>query len=149
MVGVRFENAQLSHIKSFLVAARQTGKDDQLRCRIVAGITSKLKALDYQRLRTALGENENLLEERPEWLEQKKEVHGNGDDGGQGSRGGGPGKFDRFVPRENIKVYKEYSKIYNKKYISKVVEVRASGLLNGRLHFPSIVSIRNDKSVQK
>jgi hypothetical protein len=113
VVGVRFENAQLNHIKSFLVAALQNGRDDQLRFRIVAGITSKLKALDYQRLRAALGEKEDLLEERPEWLDKRMEIQQqtNGNDGGggggPGSRGGGPGKFDRFVPKENIKVLKE------------------------------------------
>jgi hypothetical protein len=58
--------------------------------KIVAGITSRLKKIDYQRLMGALGETEELLEHRPDWVE------GNG--------GEKNGKNDRFLPREQVQV---------------------------------------------
>lgn len=114
VVGVRFENASLENVKSFLVAARLSGRANQLRFKVVAGITSKLKKLDYQRLRSTIGETEELLEATQNWLELDETKYK---------------KYDRYVPRNKIQI----------------VEVRASGLINGALQFPSIVSIRNDK----
>ncbi|KAL3090164.1 hypothetical protein niasHS_006616 [Heterodera schachtii] len=117
LVGIRYENNAFSHIKSFLVAARLPGPSTNFHLKIVAGITSRLKALDFKRLTELLGPKKALLHKMPAWLE----------------RNNGAGKYDLFVPKHNIQV----------------VEVRASGLLNGILQFPSIVSIRNDKPVNE
>uniref|UniRef100_A0A914HEM6 DNA ligase IV n=1 Tax=Globodera rostochiensis TaxID=31243 RepID=A0A914HEM6_GLORO len=100
------------------VVARLPGPSSDLHLKIVAGITSRLKVLDFKRLIGLLGGSKALLEKMPEWLEKNN---------------GNAGKNDRFVQKQNIQV----------------VEVRASGLLNGILQFPSIVSIRNDKPISE
>ena len=89
VVGIRFENGSLDHVKSFLVAARLSGEGQNTRFKIVAGITSRLKLLDYQRLRSLLGENQDLLDKAPNWLAVNTERNG---------------KNDRFVKRDRIRV---------------------------------------------
>uniref|UniRef100_A0A183C693 DNA ligase IV n=1 Tax=Globodera pallida TaxID=36090 RepID=A0A183C693_GLOPA len=100
------------------VVARLPGPTSDFHLKIVAGITSRLKVLDFKRLIGLLGGSKALLEKMPEWLEKNN---------------GNAGKNDRFVQKRNIQV----------------VEVRASGLLNGILQFPSIVSVRNDKPISE
>uniref|UniRef100_A0A915ECJ1 DNA ligase IV n=1 Tax=Ditylenchus dipsaci TaxID=166011 RepID=A0A915ECJ1_9BILA len=117
VVGVNFENNS-TNVKSFLVAARQSGAED-LKFRIVAGITSHIKKLDFVRLMELLKGDEQLLssDSQPDWLASQIK----------------PDKKLKIVPRQNIQV----------------VEVRASGIINGRLQFPSIVGIRTDKLLEE
>lgn len=71
-------------------------EEEELRLKIVAGITSRLKALDYQKLRSALGDFEELLERRPPWLTTNPNW--------EEEEGIKRDKHVRFVPREKIPV---------------------------------------------
>ncbi|CAK5112484.1 unnamed protein product [Meloidogyne enterolobii] len=125
VVGVRIEAGHdRNRLKSFLVAAKSCNKngkeattsDGKFKFKMIAGITSRLKALDFQRLRSTIGNTSELLFKRPEWIEDFDETSKNADS-------------YRFVFYEKIQV----------------VEVRASGLINGKLQFPAIVGVRHDK----
>ncbi|CAK5085936.1 unnamed protein product [Meloidogyne enterolobii] len=125
VVGVRIEAGHdRNRLKSFLVAAKSCNKngkevttsDGKFKFKMIAGITSRLKALDFQRLRSTIGNTSELLFKRPEWIEEFDDTSKNAD-------------CYRFVFYEKIQI----------------VEVRASGLINGKLQFLAIVGVRHDK----
>uniref|UniRef100_A0A1I8BVF8 DNA_LIGASE_A3 domain-containing protein n=1 Tax=Meloidogyne hapla TaxID=6305 RepID=A0A1I8BVF8_MELHA len=78
VVGVKIESGQNGNrLKSFLVAARSNNCEEstsygvgQIKFKLVAGITSRLKALDFQRLRSIIGDTSELLFTKPEWIEE-------------------------------------------------------------------------------
>lgn len=90
IVGLRFENENMEKIKSFIVACRLSGSSSDIRLKTVAGITSRLKLVDFQRLMKAIGEYDELEKQIPDWLELEEDK---------------VGKYDRYLTRERIQVF--------------------------------------------
>ncbi|KAI1721359.1 ATP dependent DNA ligase domain-containing protein [Ditylenchus destructor] len=101
------------------MVAAREGENPYIRFRIVAGISAHLKKLDFMRLMGLLQQDASLLSSDT----QPEWIAGTVK----------PFKNFKFIPRQNIQV----------------VEVRASGVINGYLQFPAIASIRTDKLLEE